>query len=95
MSKSSVFQETPQNSADNLMSNIVKFPGTKQTPDRSIKGIAVAEPRNGKEYLDICKQFLEEEDYKDILCGIMDKQYYDDLEKELKKIVNCYYAFEL
>ena len=77
------------------MNNIVKFPTVERPSNHNINGIPVKKPRNGKEYLDICKQFLEVEDYKEILCGIMDRQYYKELEKELQNIVDCYYAFEL
>ena len=85
------------------MSNVVQFPAKKQIVDTSdfkvigpnIKGKPVKEPRNGKEYLDICKEFIDPEDYKDILCGIMDREHYDGLEPELQKIIDCYYGFEL
>ena len=85
------------------MSNVVQFPAKKKIVDTSdftvigptIKGKSVKEPRNGKEYLDICKEFIDPEDYKDILCGIMDREHYDGLEPELQKIIDCYYGFEL
>ena len=85
------------------MSNVVQFPAKKKIVDTSdftvigptIKGKPVKEPRNGKEYLDICKEFIDPEDYKDILCGIMDREHYDGLEPELQKIIDCYYGFEL
>lgn len=77
------------------MDNVVNFPKIYRDIGPNVNGVPVKEPRNGREYLDICKQFLEEEDYRDILCGIMDKEYYNGLEEALRKIVNCYYAFEM
>ena len=61
----------------------------------NINGVPVNEPKTGKEYLEVVKQFIEPEDYMDILCGIMDREHYDGLEPELQKIIDCYYGFEL
>jgi hypothetical protein len=59
----------------------------------NVLGIPVEEPKTRKQYQDILKQFLEPEDYQDILCGIMDKEHYDGLERPLQKIVDAYYSF--
>lgn len=45
------------------------------------------------QYLEKCKTVLIEEDYEDILCGIMDKTYYEKLETELKDIVDAYFSY--
>lgn len=45
------------------------------------------------QYLEKCKTVLIEEDYEDILCGIMDKTYYEKLETELKDIVDTYFSY--
>jgi len=60
----------------------------------NIKGVPVKQPKTGKEYLEVVKQFIEPEDYIDILCGIMDKEHYDALEHQLQKIIDSYFSFK-
>jgi hypothetical protein len=60
----------------------------------NIKGIPVEEPKTRFDYLEICKDFLDPEDYQDILCGIMDKEHYDALEQPLRNVIDSYYSFE-
>lgn len=60
----------------------------------NIAGVPVNLPKTGKEFLELCKQFLEPEDYMDILCGVLDKEHYDALETHLQKIINSYYSFQ-
>ena len=62
-------------------SNMVPFIGTYIVP-----------PVTRQEYLDLCKKVLLEEDYKDILVGVMDFDMYNKIEPQLKKIVDCYYS---
>lgn len=59
----------------------------------NIKGIPVEEPETRQDYLDICKVFLDPEDYQDILCGIMDKEHYDGLEHQLQQVIKSYFSF--
>lgn len=59
----------------------------------NIAGVPVKEPETRQEYLYLCKQFLEIEDYQDILCGIMDKEHYDALENQLQKVIDSYFSF--
>ena len=60
----------------------------------NINGVPVNEPKTGKEYLEVVKQFIEPEDYMDILCGIMDREHYDALERPLQKIIDAYFSFK-
>lgn len=60
----------------------------------NIAGIPVEEPSTRQEYLELCKQFLEVEDYQDILCGIMDKEHYYALEPQLRRVIDSYFSFE-
>ena len=62
--------------------NIIEFP-TKLVLKGSYK--------NRQEYLMFCKEVLTEEDYRDVLCGIMDSAFYDSLEEDLKDIVYTYF----
>ena len=60
----------------------------------NIKGVPVEEPKTRFDYLEICKQFLDPEDYQDILCGIMDRDHYDALEKPLRNVIDSYFSFK-
>lgn len=65
-----------------MSDNILKFP--------SKLGLNVSY-KNSQEYLMSCKELLTEEDYRDVLCGIMDSSFYEMLEEDLKGIVNNYF----
>lgn len=60
----------------------------------NINGIPVEEPKTRADYLELCKQFLDPEDYQDILCGIMDKEHYDALEWQLCSVIDSYFSFK-
>jgi len=59
----------------------------------SIAGTPVPKPTCKFEYLDLCKKFLDPQDYQDILCGIMDREHYDALDQYQQNIIDCYYEF--
>jgi len=59
----------------------------------NIKGTPVEEPETRQDYLYLCKEFLDPEDYQDILCGIMDREHYDALEPQLQQVINSYFSF--
>ena len=40
------------------------------------------------------KRFLEKEDYEAVVLGIMDPEYYAELEDDLRKMVDTYYAYD-
>jgi hypothetical protein len=65
----------------------------KQYDVPNVMGVPVEEPKTRQQYQNILKQFLEPEDYQDILCGILDKEHYDSLERPLQKIIDAYYSF--
>jgi hypothetical protein len=46
-----------------------------------------------KEYLVMCKRDLEDEDYRDVLCGIIDIDIYHELDTDLQRIVETYYTY--
>ena len=56
----------------------------------TLRGKEYSNPRSAQEYLNIIKETLDEFDYPDILCAILDSDFYDKLDTELKTIVNCY-----
>lgn len=77
------------------MADIIEFPA-KEKPVRKtkIKDVVVDEPQDKYEYLGLVKKFLTPYCYRDVLCGIMDKDYYDDLHPKLKAIVDSFYDFD-
>jgi hypothetical protein len=60
-----------------------------------VSGEFVDKPRNKKEYLRICKRYLETEDYENILCAILDEEYFEGLEESLQNVVNAYRTYPL
>ncbi len=68
-----------------MNSNILTFP---------IKNNDTLSYDNKREHLMSCKEFLTEEDYRDVLCGIMDTEFYDSLEEDLKDIVDTYFHYK-
>ena len=61
-----------------------------------INGKQVMKPRTQYEYLMLCKQFLTDEDYMDLCCGIMDHDWCNNImDDKLKQIVDCYYTYKV
>lgn len=81
------------------MSNVIPFPVANKSnlypPDwpYTVAGVPVNPPTTGREFLELCKQFLEPEDYTDLLVAIMDEDAYNGVEQELRTLANHYYEF--
>lgn len=75
------------------MSNVVHLDFSKNQSEYFVGETPVDCPKNKLDYLLLCKKFLEEDDYKELLCGIMDVTYYTDLEPSLQNIVKAYFTF--
>jgi len=83
------------------MSNVIAFPTRIVEVEEpfvlppsnkyTILGVEVEQPKNGIEYLAICKKFLERECYEEILLSIMDLEYFENADPQIKKLVNCYF----
>jgi hypothetical protein len=58
-----------------------------------INGTPVVQPQCRQEYLNVVKMFLPEVEYFAVLCGILDKEYYNEIEYRQKVIVDRYYQF--
>lgn len=48
-------------------------------------------PKNRVEFLFTCKEVLSIEDYEEVLCSVLDQDYYDNADPQIKKIVDNYY----
>jgi len=57
----------------------------------TIKGKPVVPPKTQEDYLRICKRFMDEAEYKIVLLGILDSEYFEKARPELKNIIACYY----
>jgi hypothetical protein len=58
-----------------------------------IDGTPVLQPQCREEYLAVVKMFLPEAEYVAVLCGILDKAYYKEIEYRQQVIVNRYFEF--
>ena len=77
-----------------MTANVVSFPDAYREYG-FINGKRCRVPRCKEDYLHLCKEFLEAEDYEQILCGIMDYEYYLGIdEKQIKVIIDCYFSFD-
>ena len=63
-------------------SNIVDFMGKK-----------IRKPSCRREYLELCKQELERDDYEAVLMGVLDSDYYLMSEPQVQKVIDCYYSY--
>lgn len=50
-------------------------------------------PTCRNELLSACKRFLIEDDYRDVLCGIMDIEIFKEIDCDLQAIVEAYHSF--
>lgn len=57
-------------------------------------GRLVPQPTTGVQYLFICKEHLEIEDYEEVLLSVMDEDYYKKADKQIQAIVDSYFSFD-
>jgi len=74
------------------MSNVVSINGGKEID--ILNGVAVTIPKTRTEYLFLCKEFLTIDDYEDVLCCILDQEFFDKTEKQIQEIVKTYFSFD-
>lgn len=60
-----------------------------------LNGTVYYKPKTRNEYLAICKQELDVETYEELMCGILDKEYYDRCDPEIQGIIHSYYSFPI
>lgn len=80
------------------MTNVVEFPSKERKQELTRQVIQLGDqtllkPDTRYEYLMVAKAVLEHEDYADICVGILDHNHYDQMETQLKKVVDSYYSF--
>jgi len=81
-----------------MTDNVIEFkPKTENTDNSIVNDSHIGLPLDGiccpKEYLALCKRDLEDEDYRDVLCGIIDIDIYHELDTDLQRIVETYYTY--
>ena len=72
------------------MDNIISFPNELNTESSNDDGFGIPKFNSMFGFLKFIKTQLEDEDYKDVLCGILDPDIYDELDDELKEIVRAF-----
>ena len=73
------------------MSNVVSINGGKEVD--VLNGVTIVLPKTRIEYLFLCKEFLTIDDYEEVLCCILDEEYYDKTEEQIQEIVKTYFNF--
>lgn len=58
-----------------------------------VNGDKVKKPKTANEYQILLKKYLSTEDYEEVLLCIMDDDYYDSAEPQIRTIVDCYDSF--
>lgn len=53
----------------------------------------IRKPQTRQEYLKVCKRFMDEMMYEELLCSILDDDYYNRSEEEIQGIVRSYYSY--
>jgi len=71
------------------MNNIIKYEPNKIR--RKIISDTTEMKRTKIEFLAVCKIELEQEDYMDLLCAILDKEIFDTVDDDMKNLVDVYY----
>jgi hypothetical protein len=77
------------------MSNVVYLYNRINRKLGEINGVVVEHPQTCYEYLLLCKRFLTDNDYREVLCAIMDLDYYNKAEKQIQKVVDAYREFRV
>lgn len=60
----------------------------------NIDGQPVQKPKYGYQYLLMCKDILDIHDYEEVLLSIMDEDYYQDADVQIRAMVDAYYTFD-
>jgi hypothetical protein len=71
------------------MGTVVKFPKTIEY----INNVPTPAPKTADEYLKLCKKLLTEEDYIEVCVAVLDNDRYEEVDQQIKKIVDSYYSF--
>ena len=58
-----------------------------------LAGVMVPTPQSKTDYLVLCKKFLTEGAYIELLCSIMDKEYYRKADITIQRVVDAYFSF--
>jgi len=74
-----------------VTAEIIQFPIDERV---SFLGKTITVPSNGLEYLSLCKNNLCLDDYLRICAAIIDADFYEEVEEDLRNIVDCFYELE-
>lgn len=63
--------------------------------ERFMEQFKFQRPRTRARFLQVCKTTLFGDTYEEVLCAILDTDYYDCSSKYVKKIVDGYYEYNM
>jgi hypothetical protein len=76
-----------------MMSNVVQFPKMAE-PIADPLEVEVYQSDTGEKYLAVLKKYLTKDDYECILLSVMDEEYYNEAEQQIKDIVDIYFKYD-
>ena len=71
---------------------IIQFPARENVA--YIDSKPVQKPKYGYQYLLMCKDILDIHDYEEVLLAIMDEDYYQGADLQIRAMVDAYYTFD-
>jgi hypothetical protein len=88
-----------------MSATIINFPNGRRAPTfkrveidtrnyGTIRGRLVKKPKTAQQFLDLCKDHLNVDDYMDVLCSIMDSEHYDAMDDHIQELANIYRTFK-
>lgn len=60
-----------------------------------VAGNTIRKPNSRSEYLKVCRRFLDDFMYEELLCSILDREYFDASNEQIQNIVESYYSYPL
>lgn len=75
------------------MSNVIAFPKMVE-PTVDPLEVEVYASDTGEKYLAVLKKYLTTDDYETILLSVMDEEYYNEAEQQIKDIVDIYFKYD-
>ena len=81
------------NPKEKTMSNVIAFPKMVE-PTVDPLEVEVIQSDTGEKYLSVLKKYLTKDDYECILLSIMDEEYYNEAEQQIKDIIDIYFKYD-
>lgn len=76
------------------MAQIIAFPKKEKPEVAYLQGQPVLKPTDSAEFLTVCKRFLCKEDYESMILAIVDIEYFNEADSQIKSLVDAYFSFD-